>query len=194
MFSQKTIVENSSKKWEASLHSHRKEQLFAWLLLSVLCLQRILGLVGHDLVYMVEEASGMTELEMVVSEKVKRETGADVQVRIQKQDQLELLQMLGYSAPFIFSKEIGDTTLYYTLEYTSPRVIQHTFAEPGSTDPLELPNSTRFLKEVVLSKFFWWETGLTFWNTPAERVSGKTVPHFWDDSFISVPSPPPRLA
>lgn len=189
-FAQETL--KYQVKLRASIHSRRR--IFAWLLLLVLCLQRILGLVERQLVHTIEVEAGMNTTEKIIAEKIKDKTGLEAHISIQNEQQLDLLQTQGYTAPFIFSEELDGKTCYYTIDYASTDLIRYSYAVEKSSDPLQYPDADRFFKEGVLSKFFFskynpFQIALTTSKTP-----GNTIPHFEEDFFISIPSPPPELS
>ncbi|MCB0629275.1 MAG: hypothetical protein R2824_26290 [Saprospiraceae bacterium] len=174
------------------LPTERKGRIFAWVLLLILCLQRVLGLVSSELVYTVEVISGMSDIETTIAQKLQQETGTEVQIKIRDRNEVENLQILGYSAPFVFSEDVDGTIWYYTVENKPSDVIRYTYNEAGSNAPANLPDTNRFSKEDVLTKFFWWTPRLPSHSLVAADVSGQTVPQFRDDPFIAVRYPPPR--
>jgi hypothetical protein len=188
------LPEHCPGKRPSPVPPRRKERIFAWALLLLLCVQRILGLVSNELVYSIEVMSDMNDVESLIAERLERETGTDVEVRVRDREEVESLQILGYSAPFVFSEEVDGDLWYYTIENKLPQLIEYTYKETRSSAPANLPDSNRLSKEEVLTKFFCWESVFTVHHPTTVNISGSTVPQLLDDPFLSIPSPPPRPA
>ncbi|MDV7399547.1 hypothetical protein RZS08_49495, partial [Arthrospira platensis SPKY1] len=68
---------------------------------------------GSDIVYAVEVEWQMDATETAIAEEVRHQTGLEVRVEVQDQEQLGFLLNLGYATPFIFSSETDDGQIHY---------------------------------------------------------------------------------
>lgn len=107
---------------------------------------------------------------------------------------MEQLENLGYSAPFIFSEKIDSQLYYYTVD------ISHVTTFSFSNDAGENPNpatpfdTTRSFKDRLFSDFYFSESNLLIKKNPFFNIDGTAYLHSWKDPFISILSPPPKLA
>jgi hypothetical protein len=167
----------------------------AWLLLLVLCLQRVIGLLEGPVLYSVVLENGMDAVEESIAHRLNEETGLKVHVEIRDESELVLLRSRGYGTPFIFTEEIDGRTVSYTVDQSPGTVL--TFSAPESAPeelPSDLPQSSRILKDLIFSKFIFWSNELPVIGSFAARSPGHTIPDPGEDPFQSLRCPPPEAS
>lgn len=153
----------------------------------------MIGFVGSEVVYAVEVEESMNGTEQAIADRIMDEEGYDANIRIHDEAQLEAMQRLGYLAPFIFSEEVDSSVCYYTVEYSPKTVMLDAYANANPTDNDQpLPTSQSF-NDRLFSAFYFWESNFTLTLYPTIITQRSVVPHYWDDSCIAIPSPPPKM-
>ncbi len=166
---------------------------FAWLLLLTLCLQRIIGYVGSEYAYAVEVDTFMDRQEQMIADRLRSETGAETQVDIVDEQRIAYLHSLGYVTPFLFSEEVDESSVVYTVDQASKKEITYCYDAPDEqpTDPL--PQNRTFNNQWFPDFCF----GEAYSFTPAERTQNlriSTLLSIPEQSFMAIPSPPPKWA
>ena len=174
--------------------SDKKRFYFACLLLLAFCLQRIIGIVGSEIVYAIEVESRMNAVEQTIAEKFKKETGVEIQIKLEDDDQMDWLLNLGYSAPFIFSDKIDDQIHYFTIEKFPDRIVTYAYHATDQPDQQVPVDNPRNFKDRLFSDFYFWESGLSFKKFSMIKPGLGLFPLFRKNPFIAIPSPPPKLA
>lgn len=172
---------------------HKKRFYFAWFLLLALCLQRIIGLVGSEIVYAIEVERNMNKVEEAIAEKIKNETGFDLFIANKDKNQMEQLENLGYSAPFIFSENIDSQLYYYTVDISNVTTFSFSKVDGKNPDPTIPFDINRSFKDRLFSDFYFSEPNLLIKKNPFFNIDGTAYLHSWKDPFISILSPPPKL-
>ncbi len=179
---------------DLSKNTNRKRRLYAWALLLVLFSQRLLGLVGSDIVYAVEIDAMMNPAEEAIAEKLRDDTGLEFKVEIRDEEQVGFLLRLGYSTPFLLSEDIDGETRYYTLSHpkeTEMKVARTPSGEPDTRIP---PNPVRTGKDRLIADFFFCSSGFVVKQPANASIPGATLPSFSEAPFLAIPSPPPQRA
>lgn len=172
---------------------NRKRRVYAWVLLITLFLQRILGMVGSDIVYAIEIDTEMTEVEKVITEKIHEQTGANLQIQVQGQEKITSLLKMGYATPFVLSEEIDGKIHHYSVVDTPSRTVEVVVDalpnQPDSPCPL---NPVRTLKHNMIADFYFWESAFRIAISPCFNYQSGTSPNFWQAPSLSIPTPPPQ--
>jgi hypothetical protein len=169
-----------------------RKRFAAWFLLLALCLQRTVGFVGSEVVIAVELGADMDFTEQAIAEKIKQQEGIDANIQVQEEGDLESLQSLGYLAPFIFSEEVDSAVCYFTVEYAPKTMLVNTSVEQGQSEPNLPSNASKSFSERLFSAFYFWENAFALEYQPIFNTTACSVPHYWDNSHISILSPPPK--
>lgn len=136
----------------------------------------------------------MNGQEKSISEKILAETGFDLHIEIQGDDQIKALQGLGYSSPFIFSEEIEGQLSYYTLNESPVKALSYSFTTEEKQNPEAPLNTSRALKDRLFSDFYFPEPGFWLKELPGFHSQLTAILPSWENSFLSITSPPPELA
>lgn len=175
-------------------NTNRKRRLYAWVLLLALFSQRLLGLVGSDLVYAVEIDAMMNPAEEAIAEKLQDDTGLDFNVEIRDKEQVDFLLRLGYSTPFLLSENIDGETQYYTLSHPQKNRIKVAQVPSGEPDTQIPPNPVRSGKDRLIADFFFWSSAFMVKQPSNAPIPGATLASCAEAPFIAIPSPPPQRA
>ncbi|MEZ4958678.1 MAG: hypothetical protein R2830_02550 [Saprospiraceae bacterium] len=90
-------------------------KFYAWLLLTVSTFQWIGGHICLEVSYFMEVEHTMDEVERAIAQEVTEETGVETNVKIIHGDEITPRGHI-YSDFFAFSKNVGDETVFYTIE------------------------------------------------------------------------------
>ncbi len=91
------------------------KKFYAWLLLSVSTFQWIGGHICFEVSYFIEVVHQMDEVEKEIAKEVKEEIGVEANVKILQEEDIMPRGHI-YSDFFAFSKNLGDQTVFYTIE------------------------------------------------------------------------------
>lgn len=172
----------------------RKRRLYAWALLLALGFQRIIGLVGSEMVYVVQVSAKMNATEVAIADKLRHDTGLDVRVEVQDDEKLASLLALGYSTPFVFVEEIDGQVCYYTVANPTYQFITSDAVGNEQSDE-QLPQSpSPTSKEKLIADFYFWRHGFLLQDQTSFHASIAFLASFWRSPLIDVTSPPPEMA
>lgn len=171
---------------------HIRRRNYAWFLLLTLCFQRMIGFVGSEVVYAVEIKTGMDEAEEAIAQRIKSETGYEMHVTVHDENQAELLQKLGYVAPFLFLEEIGNRESFYTVEDPSAKTETYLCKIPKQNDNSQPFSTAKSFNDRLFSSFYFWEFNYTMYSFPSINLKVFSNPYALESICISVPSPPPK--
>ncbi len=169
-----------------------RKRFAAWFLLLALCLQRTVGFVGNEVAIAVEMEAGMDSTEQAIADKIKEQEGFDARIDVQDDAEMESLQKLGYLAPFIFSEEVDSAVCFYTVEYAPKTMLVNTVVGNGQSDPNLPASSSKSFNERLFSSFCFWENIFAINHQPFFNTTTFSVPHYWEQSYIPILSPPPK--
>lgn len=169
----------------------------AWLLLLLIVAQWVAGRVFINVVYTARIEHMMDARETSIAQKLKAEIGVTANVQIQDKDKIQVIQGMGYGAPFLFSEESDGETHYYTVDSKSPLGLRHEYKvdQPNSQEDRSAPKT---LTERLFSDFYF-EEQFTLHITSVFDEGIKTVqPLIFQDlidlSTLSILTPPPQQA
>ena len=168
--------------------------VLSWLMLLIFFAQRIIGLVGGEIVYAVEVESRRNPTEEVMVEKIRSEKGLDMQVAVRSEAELEHLLKLGYSTPFLFSAEVDGQTVYYTLDDDPASAEAVNYAPLQTPDAQIPPNGNRALKNKLIADFYFQDSAFQLTSPALIKLPGAALPSCRQAPFIPTPSPPPKAA
>lgn len=129
-----------------------------------------------------------------IAEKILAETGFDLHIEIQSDGQIKALQGLGYSSPFIFSEEIEGQLSYYTLNESPVKALSYTFTTEEQQKPEAPADTNRAIKDRLFSDFYFLEPCFWLKELPGFHSRLTAILPSWENSFLSITSPPPELA
>lgn len=174
--------------------AHKKRLFYAWILLAAICSQRLIGLVGSDIVFAVEIERQMNAAETAIAEEIMRLTGLDVRIEVQNPEQLDLLMNMGYATPFIFSSETADGQIhYYTVSGLPATAVETICADLEKQAPPLPSHPVRASKDRLVADFCFGEPQWFSRDLHIAPCPGCLHPPRWQDPFIPVNAPPPRL-
>lgn len=175
-----------------TLQSQR--QVLAWILLLALCMQRIVGYVGRDVVHVALIEMSMDEEEQEIARQIKSDIGLNVYIRILGDKQLSQDHQSGYSAPFIVSLLKEHQVRHYSLSYMPDSTLNYTYLTTGQQDvPIEhIPQ--RPLSERLYSYFYFWNIKFpSSWDIQIKAEGGFS--HEMLCLFhLEVDTPPPEFS
>jgi hypothetical protein len=167
-----------------------------WLFLLLILLQWVAGRVFIHVVYTARIERMMTVQEEAIAHKLKAEIGVTAHVKILDKEDLQIIQGMGYGAPFLFSEESNGKTQYYTVDAKSPHGLRHEYkiASPQEEKERSLPKA---LTERLFSDYCFEEHGLLtsipFFTDNTKTASVLFYRGLLDLAHLSIPSPPPQL-
>lgn len=130
----------------------------AWLLLLLIVGQWVGGRVFINVVYTARIEHLMDARETAIAQKLKAEIGVTTNVQIQDKDKLEVIQGMGYGAPFLFSEESEGETQYYTVDSKSPHGLRHEYKvdQPNNQEDRSAPKTLteRFFSDFCFEEQF----------------------------------------
>ncbi|WP_148270550.1 hypothetical protein [Haliscomenobacter hydrossis] len=169
----------------------------AWLLVLLIFTQWVGGHVFINVVYTARIESIMNEKESAIAQKLKAEIGVTAHITIQKKEDLNVIQGMGYGAPFLFSEEENGETSYYTVDPKSPHGIRQEYKvdqQPNQEDR----SAPKTFTERFFSDFCFEEHALLEVNPLHFDYTKTAQPLTFEDlidlSNLSTPKPPPQGA
>ena len=175
--------------------SQTMQPICGWLLILLIFLQWVGGRVFINVVYTAKIESIMNEKESAIAQKMKARLGITAHIKIQEKEDLNVIQGMGYGAPFLFSDEENGETSYYTVDAKSPHGMRHEYRvdqQPNQEDR----SAPKTFSERFFSDFCFEEHALLEVN-PLHFAHTKTAqPLTFEDlidlSNLSTPKPPPQ--
>lgn len=169
----------------------------AWLLLLLIVTQWVAGRVFINVVYTARIEHMMDARETSIAQKWKAEIGVTANVQIQDKDKIQIIQGMGYGAPFLFSEESDGETHYYTVDSKSPHGLRHEYKvdQPNNQEDRSAPKT---LTERLFSDFCFDEHFILNISPAFEQGIKTAQPLIFKDlmdlSERSILTPPPQLA
>jgi len=169
----------------------------AWLLLLLIVAQWVAGRVFINVVYTARIEHMMDARETSIAQKMKAEIGVTANVQIQDKENLEVIQGMGYGAPFLFSEESDGETHYYTVDSKSPHGLRHEYKvdQPNNQEDRSAPKT---LTERLFSDFCFDEHFILNINPFFQEGTKTAQPLIFKDlidlSDLSILTPPPQMA
>lgn len=167
------------------------------MLLLLIVAQWVGGRVFINVVYTARIEHLMDAREAAIAQKLKAEIGVTANVHIQDKDKLEVIQGMGYGAPFLFSEESDGETHYYTVDSKSPHGLRHDY-KVGQPQDQEDRSAPKTLTERFFSDFCFEEQLLLEVKPLVHTVSKVVQPLIFKDlidlSEPSILTPPPQVA
>ena len=172
-----------------------RRKLFAWLLLGALCLQRLVCLIGVEVMHVVEVRQDMTGLEQAFANQLTDLDGTMLYVRAQDQENQVPIRNIGYLPSIVLAEEVGDEIVYLTLSNEPFRTYETVNLTKNVTPDQEDPFcQTRVNKSRMFSDFYFDQMKIPSQLTSAETQLTLPLPAFWENPVTKVPTPPPRQA
>lgn len=109
--------------------SHRYLRIvWAWGLLSILCLQRVIGLIGSEFNithYVVEDVRQMSHVGKMISERIGSATGVYTKIDVLHESSEDAIHETGYSAPMVMTAEIDGEKVEYVFAKATQLTIEY---------------------------------------------------------------------
>ena len=169
----------------------------AWLLVLLIIMQWVGGRLFINVVYTARIESIMNEKESAIAQKMKAELGVTAHIQIQEKEDIEVIQGMGYGAPFLFSEEENGETSYYTVDSKSPYGIRHEYKVDQQHNQ-EDRSTPKTFSERFFFDFCFEENALLEVNSAQFDHAKTAQPIAFQDlidlSNLSTPKPPPQVA
>lgn len=165
---------------------------YAWLLLSISTVQWIGSHLCFEVSYLVKTERRMSEAEAAIAEELAAETGLDTKVKILDPDRLVPRGHV-YGDFFAFSKNHGDTTVYYAMEKDTSSV-SYDQVSSHTVPQQENPGKTALLKS-LFQEFTLPSTALPSrsWE-PSNKTENFRLIALQGAGGRPTPTPPPDFA
>ena len=167
--------------------------LYVVMLLGVMASQWVVGGLYLKRTFLVEIIPEMNSIEKIIANKVFDKYGFQVQIAVVDEDEIGLIQGLGYAAPFVHALDIDGTAQAFTLEEQVLRY-QNIEVDLASRDHDTDQQHRRLSLERLFTQFCIGEAVVL--RNPEFDVDVNTfyTTHLHDIYHQSVPSPPPEVA
>jgi len=169
----------------------------AWLFILLIFMQWVGGRVFIHVVYTARIESIMDAKETAIAQKMKAELGVTAHIKIQKKEDIKVIQGMGYGAPFLFSDEENGETNYYIVDSKSPNGTRHEY-KVNAQQNQEDRSAPKTFTERYFSDFCFEEHALLVFNPIfvdyTKTASPQNFEGLIDLSDPSIPKPPPQGA
>lgn len=165
--------------------------ILSWLLLAIITCHWVGSYIGFKVIYKIEVESKMSEAEESIAEIVKEETSLEAHITILDEDEIQM-RGNGYGNFYVFSKEIDGKTVYYQIDPTPVKVVEHEYV--ATANPHEEEHEKIALFEHFFSKYTIPKTH--FKAVPPYLTSSEVTFNVIDLRnllFPTIPTPPPDL-
>ena len=107
------------------LSSQQLRTTGALLLLSMLCLQRVIGVLGIEVSYVVDHSTQMSFTERMIAANHGTITGVHSNIKVLTPNDRRSIAAKGYAAPLVCAAEIDGEVIEYTFAKTSQVTIEY---------------------------------------------------------------------